>query len=213
MVDRPVVSSPREGGKQRSNSSAAVNRVDPDALTSERLGDLITAVGRTQDRNAFRILFQHFAPRLKAFIIRQGTDAGMAEEVVQETFVNMWRRAAQFQPEKASASTWMFTIARNMRIDLLRKARRPVPDVHDLAFISEPPLRADETHDRAMDAERLRATLTGLPQEQQTVLQKVFFEGKPHTQVAEELGIPLGTVKSRIRLAVRRIRSELGERE
>jgi RNA polymerase sigma-70 factor (ECF subfamily) len=212
-VDEIFVIPPQEGGPLRSNTSAAVNREDPGALTSERLGDLIIAVGRTQDRAAFKILFQHFAPRLKAFVMRQGTDAGLAEEVVQETFVNVWRRAAQFQPEKASASTWIFTVARNMRIDMLRKARRPEPDVNDLAFLVEPPLRADETHDRAKDAEKLRMILTSLPAEQQTVLQMVFFEDKPHSEVAEELGIPLGTVKSRIRLAVRRVRSELGERQ
>lgn len=179
----------------------------------ERLDALLKSVGRSGDRAAFKILFEHFAPRLKTFILRQGIDVGMAEDVVQETMVNVWRRAAQFQPEKASAATWIYAIARNMRIDMIRKARRPEPDMSDPAFISDAPPLADETMIRAKDAESLRNILAGLPAEQQTVLQKAFFEDKPHAQIAEELGIPLGTVKSRIRLAVRHVRSEFGEAE
>lgn len=198
---------------QRSTAPAHMTDQDSRAITPERLGDLVIAVGQSRDRDAFTILFEYFAPRLKAFVQSKGTDAGMAEEVVQETMVNVWRRAAQFQPERASASTWVFTIARNMRIDMLRKARRPQPDMSDPALVPDPQPPADKAITRAEDAERLRITLASLRPEQQVVLQMAFFESKPHARIASDLGIPLGTVKSRIRLAMRRVRYEIGETE
>ena len=177
----------------------------------DRMTRLIAAVAADQDRVAFRALFEFFAPRLKAFMHRQGTDPDMVEEIVQETMVNVWRKAQQFDPAKASASTWVFTIARNLRIDLLRKINRPAPDMNDPALVPDPEPRPLETISRAQEAGRLKKAVASLPQEQQKVLQLAFFEEMAHTQVAEELGIPLGTVKSRIRLAFQRIRSELGE--
>lgn len=175
------------------------------------MNDLIAAIAERQDRAAFQELFEYFAPRVKAFIQSQGSGPDVAEEVVQETMVNVWRKAKQFDPQKASASTWIFTIARNLRIDLLRKANRPVPDMNDPALAPEPELRAHEKISQAQEAERLKTAVAGLPKEQQEVLHLAFFEEKAHAAVAEELGIPLGTVKSRIRLAFKRIRSELGE--
>jgi RNA polymerase sigma-70 factor, ECF subfamily len=203
----------RKGVPRRSVAPPHMTGQDGRVIAPERLGDLLIAVAQSQDRDAFEILFEHFAPRLKAYVLRQGTDAGMAEEVVQETMVKVWRRAAQFQPERASAATWVFTIARNTRIDMLRKARRPEPDMNDPAYVSNSQPPVDEAISRAQDAERLRKALASLPAEQQTVLIMAFFEDKPHARVAEELGLPLGTVKSRIRLAVRRIQSKFGGTE
>jgi RNA polymerase sigma-70 factor (ECF subfamily) len=177
----------------------------------DHMATLMTSVAAGQDRAAFQALFEHFAPRLKSFMHRQGTDPDMVEEILQETMVNVWRKAQQFDPVKASVSTWIFTIARNLRIDHLRKAKRPVPDMNDPALVPDPDPRPHEIISREQEASRLRDAVAGLPAEQQEVLRLAFFEEKTHQVVAQELGIPLGTVKSRIRLALQRIRAELGE--
>ncbi len=172
---------------------------------------LLERVANEADRVAFEALFEHFAPRLKGFLMGQGTDAQLAEEVVQETMVNVWRKAAQFDPAKASASTWVFTIARNMRIDLIRKSTRPEPDMNDPALTPDPEPLAHDLISRQQEAGRLRAAVSGLPEDQQHVLRLAFFEDKTHPEVAAELGLPLGTVKSRIRLALNHIRNTFGE--
>ncbi len=174
---------------------------------------LIAAVAETGDREAFRELFEHFAPRLKAYMLRQGADPGMAEEIAQETMINVWRKAARFRADRASASTWIFTIARNLRIDLLRKANRPEPDMDDPAMAPDPAPTAHELLRGKREAARLREVFATLPAEQQEVLRLAFYEDKAHPQVAAELGIPLGTVKSRIRLAFGRLRGAIGEEE
>jgi RNA polymerase sigma-70 factor (ECF subfamily) len=189
------------------------------SMTGEKGGEraggemnrLLAAVADGQDRDAFHALFGHFAPRLKAFMQRHGADPGMAEEVVQETMVNVWRKAGQFDAAKASAATWIFTIARNVRIDLLRKAGRPEPDLNDPALVADPAPAAHDVVSRDQEARRLQAVVATLPAEQREVLHLAFFEEKAHGVVARELGIPLGTVKSRIRLAFKRLRTELGE--
>jgi RNA polymerase sigma-70 factor (ECF subfamily) len=175
------------------------------------MNDLLAAVADNQDRAAFRTLFEYFAPRVKAFMHRQGTDPGMAEEIVQETMVNVWRKAGQFDPNRASVATWIFTIARNLRIDLLRKANRPAPDANDPALVPDPEPLGSEVISLKREATQLKKAVAELPPEQLAVLQLAFFEDKAHAEVAAELGIPLGTVKSRIRLAFKRIRSELGD--
>jgi RNA polymerase sigma-70 factor (ECF subfamily) len=182
-------------------------------LTLPDLNELLKSVAQNRDRAAFKALYDHFAPRLKGFVMRQGSDRQFAEEVVQETMVNVWRKAAQFDPVRASAVTWVFTIARNMRIDLLRKFNRPEPDMDDRALVPDPEPSAHENISKAQDAAHLREILAELPGEQQQVLRLAFFEEKPHGEIAAELGIPLGTVKSRIRLAMKRIRTEFGEGE
>jgi len=179
--------------------------------TADRMNDAILAVARVEDRTAFQQVFEFFAPRIKAFVMRQGTDPQMAEEVVQETMVNVWRKAKQFDPAKASASTWVFTIARNLRIDHLRKATRPEPDMNDPALVPDPEQQAPDRIQRRQETDRLKTALSALPDEQRQVLHLAFFEDKPHAEVAAELNLPLGTVKSRIRLAMKRMRAELGD--
>ena len=134
-----------------------------------------------------------------------------AEEAVQEAMLNVWRKASQFDPRKASASTWIFAIARNTQIDLLRKANRPAPDANDPAPVPDPPKSAFETVSAAEAAGRIRECVDMLPSDQQDVLRLAFFEELPHGAIAQKLNIPLGTVKSRIRLALQRIRSEIGD--
>ena len=178
---------------------------------TDNMEDLLAAVASTQDRDAFHSLFDYFAPRVKSFLLGKGTSPDLAEEAVQEAMLNVWRKAHQFDPTKASASTWIFAIARNTRVDLLRKTIRPELDPNDPALVPDEPKQAFETVSAAKDAERIRAKVAALPTEQQEVLRLAFFEDIPHSEIAHRLDIPLGTVKSRIRLAVQRIRGEIGE--
>ena len=171
----------------------------------------IVAVAESRDRKAFKLLFDYFAPRIKGFCQNNGSTSDRADEVVQEAFVNVWRKAKLFDPGKASAGAWIFAIARNSRVDLIRKENRPEADTTDPFFDQnepESPLAVLETERKS---KTLRSFVKDLPAEQQQVLRLAFFEEKAHSEIAEELGIPLGTVKSRIRLAFKRIRSELGE--
>ena len=186
-------------------------RLSEPAVSGEDFPELMTAIADQRDRAAFRQVFEHFAPRVKAFIQRQGAEADLADEIVQETMVNVWRKAGQFDATKASVATWIFTIARNQRIDLLRKASRPVPDMTDPSIAPEPEPSAPETMMRAQDAVSLRSAIADLPAEQREIIQHAFFEDKTHIEVAEALDLPLGTVKSRIRLAIKRIRTRLGD--
>ena len=173
------------------------------------MNDLLVRVSQ-QDQAAFRSVFDHFAPRLKAFLMGQGTGPQMAEEVVQETMVKIWRKADQYDPTRAAASTWIFTIARNMRIDHLRKNNRPEPDMDDPAFVPDPEPLATENISQAQDAAALHAAMAELSEDQRAVLKLAYFEEKAHPEIAEALDIPLGTVKSRIRLALKNIRSKIG---
>ena len=166
----------------------------------------LVAVGRARDRAAFARLFAAFAPRIKAYLLRQGADRATADELVQEVMMLVWRRAETFDPAQANAATWVFTIARNKRIDALRRERRPEIDAQDPALVPEPAESADHRIEVAQSGARLRKALADLPPEQAELLRQAYYEGKPHNRIAEESGIPLGTVKSRIRLALGRLR-------
>ncbi len=180
----------------------------PDAAA---MTDLLVKIARHRDKEAFAALFAYYAPRVKAYLYRQGADDGTAEELAQEALLTAWRKADRFDPTKASAGTWIFTVARNLRIDALRKGRRPEFDPTDPAFVPD----AAEPPDAAIQADQtrvlIRNAMAELPEEQATVIRLSFFEDKPHGEIAEQLGLPLGTVKSRLRLAMRRIRTSLGE--
>jgi RNA polymerase sigma factor (sigma-70 family) len=184
----------------------------------EDLADLLIAVAKVQDRVAFAALYRYFAPRLKSFLLRAGIDSGVAEELAQETLVSVWRRAASFDPAKASVSTWIYTIARNLRVDHLRRKREvlrePLPDsehdegpIHQEADTSQPSL-PDQLSDQRVHA-KVRSAIEQLPNDQKEVLRLSYYEDQPHAAIAKALGIPLGTVKSRMRLAVTRLRESL----
>ena len=172
---------------------------------------LLVRVATGQDRAAFAVLFTHFAPRVKAYLLRLGASSGVAEELAQEALLSVWRKAHLFDPSKASAATWLFTIARNLRIDAVRRERRPELDPED--FMPEPDADADAGLVLAENEGRLRLALKDLPADQIQVVELSFFADKPHSQIAVELGIPLGTVKSRLRLAMSRLKRALGEVE
>jgi len=174
------------------------------------LNALLIRVGTARDRAAFEMLFRHFAPRIKAYLLRLGAGAAAAEDLAQEAMLAIWRKAAMFDPAKASAATWIFTIARNLRIDALRRERRPEFDPNDPAFVPEAEPAADTGMVRADEDARLREAITLLSPEQAKVVELSFFADKPHSIIAQELGLPLGTVKSRLRLAMTHIRTALG---
>lgn len=169
----------------------------------------ITAIAKDRDRQSFAALFAHFGPRLKSYFLRLGTPAGAADDLMQETMLTVWRKADRFDPARAAASTWIFTIARNLRIDMHRRARGPLAP-EDLDG-GETPLQPGEHMLLAERETRVRAALSVLSAEQADVIRMAFFEERSHSQIAAALGIPLGTVKSRVRLAMARLREAVGE--
>ncbi len=175
-------------------------------------GALMQAVAIARDRNAFALLFDHFAPRLKGFLMRQGADASLAEELVQETLLTVWRRADTFDAKQASVSTWVFTIARNKRIDRLRRDSKPDLDPNE-PLLQPEQSSVEQSIDRQQQSERLRRAIADLPKEQAELVRKAYFGEMVHTAIAEETGIALGTVKSRLRLAMKRLRRSLEEDE
>jgi RNA polymerase sigma-70 factor (ECF subfamily) len=183
------------------------------APSADDMKHWLKAVAEHQDRAAFGRLFQYFAPRIVSFMERSGLNAAEAEEISQETMVAVWRKAALYDPAQAGVSTWVFTIARNLRVDLARKASRASAGV---AAMRELPARLEASvEDMALASERdarVRSAMATLSPEQATVLRLSFFAEKPHAEIARELSLPLGTVKSRTRLAMAKIRAIL-ERE
>jgi RNA polymerase sigma-70 factor, ECF subfamily len=180
-------------------------RIWEPAGTVSDWSDCIVAIARARDRNQFAILFAHFAPRLKSFFLRQGTSPGAAEDLAQETMLAVWRKADRFDPERAAASTWIYTIARNLRVDLHRRERDPSLLAEFFEQAGEP-LASDGMLSAERD-ERVQVALASLPEEQAQAIRLSFFEDRPHGEIARILDIPLGTVKSRIRLAMSRLRA------
>ncbi len=172
------------------------------------LSALVVAVAERRDRAAFATLFDHFAPRVKSYLLRLGATAETAEELAQETMLVVWRRAEAFDPARAAASTWIFTIARNLRIDVARRDRRPLP-IDDPSFEQAKPASPDAMVVAAQDEVRIAAAIGALPADQARVIREAFFSDKPHSAIAADLGLPLGTVKSRLRLAMARLRGGL----
>ena len=177
-------------------------------------GRLIRSIAKHKDRSAFAALFQHFAPRIKTFMQRSGSSEARAEELAQETMLAVWRKALLFDPASASAATWVFTIARNLRIDAYRRERRGgVVETTDIAIefqVDESP-QPDARLASSQTEARVQTALAALSDEQKRVVELSFFEEKAHAEIATILDIPLGTVKSRLRLAMGRLRNLLGE--
>ena len=172
---------------------------------------LIEAVANKRDREAFGVLFDHFAPRIKTFMIRRGASDAVAEDLAQEALLIVWRKAATFDPARASASAWIFTIARNLRIDQFRRDQRAASNTHLDMVEPDEPARPDQIVVGQDNDDHVRSALKRLPAEQLRVIQLSFFEGKAHGEIAQALNIPLGTVKSRLRLAFTRLRDLLDE--
>jgi RNA polymerase sigma factor (sigma-70 family) len=190
------------------NGAMRTEPAPPAPLSPEAL---ILAVGRARDRAAFQTLFELFAPRVKAYIARLGCDGGTAEELMQEAMVTVWRRAETYDPAQAGAATWIFTIARNKRIDLARREKRPQIDPDDPMLAPAQEMPADQRVAANQTEARLRIAIAALPENQRDLLALAFYEDKPHSEIAAVRNLPLGTVKSRIRLALERLRHSLTE--
>ncbi|WP_415885118.1 sigma-70 family RNA polymerase sigma factor [Neptuniibacter sp. QD37_6] len=176
----------------------------PQPEATQDWSSLLMSLGETKDKSLFVQLFKHFAPKIKAYIIRLGLVESTAEELMQETMASVWRKAHMYQKSKAAASTWIFTLARNQSIDWMRKQKYPqysLDEWHE---------EADESQDACADvvlSARMQASIDKLPELQAQVIYMSFYEGRSHSEIADRLGIPLGSVKSRIRLASEKLRS------
>lgn len=165
------------------------------------------AVRDERDVEAFSNLFDHFAPRLKGFLIKTGTAGAQAEEIVQDVMLTVWRKAVQFDPHRAQVSAWIYQIARNRQIDIIRKINRPIPDELNVPI----DLECDASQMLALEqeAQHLKEALSKLSFDQRQAIEKAYLGEMTHQQISELTGLPLGTIKSRIRLGLERLRSEL----
>lgn len=169
----------------------------------------IEKVALHRDREAFGRLYTFYAPRIAAYLRRMGAQGDQAEDLAQEVMLTVWRRAQQFDPAKAALSTWIYTIARNRRIDALRRERHPDFDADDPSLFTAEAPRGDVHMESELVKEEIRRAIGSLPREQADLLRIFYFEDKTHSVIADELGLPLGTVKSRLRLAVAKLRGLL----
>ena len=157
-----------------------------------------------QDQAAFAELFEHFAPRVKGFLMKSGSDASLAEECAQEVLATCWHKAHMFAPARASVATWIFAIARNRKIDVLRKQRRPEPE--DLTWGPEEEPDQADVMALQQESEQLGQAIAALPAAQRELIEQAYFGDMSHSEIAQKTGLPLGTIKSRIRLALERLR-------
>lgn len=187
------------------SADAAVEPFGPDEAAR-----LVAAIARSGDRQAFARLFAFYAPRLKTFLARQGFGASDCEDLIQDTMLAVWRKAEQFDAGAGAVSTWIFAICRNLGIDRRRRLARRMADDEPVSEIDPSPSAEGEIISRE-DETRVRRALDRLPAEQAEVIALSFFSQSPQTEIAKSLGIPLGTVKSRVRLAMNRLRQLLDE--
>lgn len=174
--------------------------------------DLLARVGQKKDRASFVRLFQYFAPRVKSYLLKHGADNATAEEIVQNTFITVWEKAGHYDPTKAAASTWIFTIARNKRIDMIRREKHFTAGIDDLPqeVMSYTP---EENYAETSTLKTLDTALRTLPEEQARLVRMAFFEDKSHHTIAEQTHLPLGTVKSRIRIALSKLKKTLQKKD
>ena len=171
--------------------------------------EALAKVAESQDISSFKKIFDYFSPRLKSFLMRSGADEAIAEEIIQETMTIIWTKADYYDPKVASPSTWIYTIARNKKIDILRKSRKAILEDIDTAILPPVESKADENIEHDQKFEMIAQYLDDFPEDQLNLLKMNFFEEKSHGEISEITKIPLGTVKSRIRLALEKIRGKL----
>lgn len=210
-ADSDGLSGGKSRGAKKSRASHMTLAGDRAAIPSpEELARLIGRVASDGDKQAFAALFRFYAPRLKSFLGKQGYADNECEDLVQETMLNIWRRASSFDPVKAGVSTWIYTIARNAGIDRRRREGRGASWRELTDFDDTDPDPSVEARMIASESEsRVRVALTSLPAEQAAVIRMTFYGEDPQADIARTLGIPLGTVKSRVRLALARLRKTM----
>ncbi len=200
----PMPARPAPPGQRAVRHEGCVKmQVSPDPDWSA----LLIRVRDHEDKAAFAALFRHFAPRIKAFLRKSGASDALAEECAQDVMATVWHKAHLFDPSRASVATWVFTIARNRRIDALRKARRPEPE--DLPWGPEAEPEQSDALELRQETARLGEALRQLPEKQRALIERAYFGDLSHTEIAAETGLPLGTIKSRIRLALERLRHQM----
>ena len=177
----------------------------------EDMGPLIALVADQRDRAAFIQVYEYFSPRVKSFLIGKNLSPTFAEEVLQEVMLAVWQKAHMYAPEKAAVSTWIFTIARNKYIDRIRKEKFPELDAEDPSLRPAESAEVEGEYATMERGEAVRHALATLPKDQYEVIYMSFMQGIAHGEIGERLDLPLGTVKSRIRLGFKRLRDELGE--
>jgi RNA polymerase sigma-70 factor (ECF subfamily) len=173
--------------------------------------DLLMRVASQQDREAFAQLFKSIAPRIKSYMMKLGASPDAAEEIAQETLITVWRKSVQFDRQKSSAITWIFTIARNLRIDRLRKENRPALDPNEPLLVPDNPRSPLAEIEESTVVNRVTAAIDDLPSDQQEAVRLSFIEGLSHGEISERLNVPLGTIKSRLRLSFEKLRLSLGD--
>lgn len=209
-LDAPTLEKP-DAPVHRTHYVARIESSQGKRLTDLEQPDwaaLMVAVRDRQDKTAFAALFRHFAPRVKGFLMKSGTEASIAEDCAQDVMATLWQKAHLFDPTRASVATWVFTIARNRRIDVARKAKRPEPEALDWGGDDHEPDQAD-LYETAQETARLTAALSDLPENQRVLIARAFYGDISHSEIAAETGLPLGTIKSRIRLALDRLRTKM----
>lgn len=183
--------------------------VIPSLSTAAEIASWMADVSENSDREAFTRLFDHFAPRLNGYLMRTGTPQALAEEITQDALATLWNKAALFDPAKSSVSTWLYRVARNRSIDLSRRNRSATVDYEDPMLLPAEPELIDQQYDSRQRNDAVRRAMKILPPEQLDLVRRAFFDETSHSDIAAETGLPLGTVKSRLRLAFTRLRREL----
>ena len=173
--------------------------------------NLIRRIAENRDKSAFRELYNRYAGRIKGVMIKGGARNDDADEAAQEAMLAIWRKADTFDPARAPAAAWIFTIARNRRIDMIRRQNRPTPDPNDPLFAPDPPIPPEAEIATANRDARIREVVAGLSDDQRTAVHLAFFDGLSQSEVAERMGSPIGTVKSRLHLAVKKLKAALGD--
>jgi RNA polymerase sigma factor (sigma-70 family) len=183
---------------------------EPSLPAADHWALLMRAVAERRDRAAFTEIFDYFTPRLEAYLIRLGLDPGASEEIAQDVMITLWRKADLFDPQKSSLATWLYRVARNRRIDLSRRSRTDYVDPQSPTILD---IAEEKRIDAEMDGQQrddiVRGLIADLPVEQKDLVMLAFYEGLSHSQIAERTNLPLGTVKSRLRLAFTRLRRSL----
>jgi RNA polymerase sigma-70 factor, ECF subfamily len=210
-LKQPPMSSTSPISDQPSGTSFAVGGKAGTLSERERdhFSDLMERVAQFKDKAAYGALFSYYGPRVKAYLLRLGADDALAEELAQDVMVIVWRKAELFDRTQASVSTWLFRIARNKRIDAIRRTKKPELDPNDPLLLPSAPVAADNLVSGAQRDQLVRDAMVDLPSEQKLLLQQAFYDGLSHREIAEQTGTPLGTVKSRLRLAFLKLRAKL----